>query len=45
MQNYVKLLAEQQHYSATVAERRKKDKAMGKLHKEAKATKKSKSDF
>ena len=39
--NYNKLMAEQAHNDATIAERRKKDKDMGKFHKKVKGAKKS----
>lgn len=42
MASYTKLLAEQRHYAAAIAERRRGEKAMGKFHKKVKADKKSK---
>ncbi len=40
LSNYSKLMAEQAHSTATIAERRKKDKDMGKFHKKVKGAKK-----
>lgn len=41
LRNYSKLMAEQAHSAATIAERRKKDKDMGKFHKKVKGAKKA----
>lgn len=45
LSSYTKLKAEQRHYAATSAERRRKDKAMGKFHKKVKAAKRSNQKF
>ena len=45
IKNYAKLMAEQQRNAASVAERRKKDKATAKFHKKVQAHKRSKKNF
>jgi ribosome biogenesis GTPase / thiamine phosphate phosphatase len=43
--NYMKLEREQQHFTATIAEKRKKDKAFGKMVKEAMKEKKKRKSY
>ncbi len=45
MTNYKKLIAEQEHNAASIAERRRKDKATTKFHKSVMAGKKSRKPY